>query len=135
MSERIYEESAVIIRHKHTVRLLEFKEGGSEYTEINVYCKELSERDEFSDHFAFGFTVKGKGEEEKEKIEKMSEREFEEFIKHMTYFLERKYHVVHKKEVKKEEQKEDKNEDEGEDEKPSVDTVDDIDDFEMPADV
>jgi hypothetical protein len=114
MSERIFEETAVIIKRKHTVRILEYKENGSEFTEINVYDKELKEEDdELSDHFAFGFTVKGRGDEEKEKIEKMTEREFEEFIKHMTIFLEKKYNVVHHKEVKKEDkkEKEDKEED------------------------
>jgi uncharacterized Fe-S cluster-containing radical SAM superfamily protein len=140
MGARIYEEAAVVIRQKHTVRLLEYKENGSEFTEINVYSKELTEKDELSNHFTFGFTVKGRGDEEKEKIEKMNEREFEQFIKHMTYFLERKYHVAHKKEVKKEykeeEKKEDEQEDEKKDEKPAVDGVDtfeDIDDFEVPT--
>jgi len=135
MSERIYEEAAVVIRHKHTVRLLEYKEGGSEFTEINVYSKELTEKDEFSEHFAFGFTVKGRGEEEKEKIEKMSEKEFEEFIRHMTHFLERKYHVVHKKEGKKEDKEDEKKKEEKEDEKQVVDgedTLEDIDDFDIP---
>jgi len=113
MSERIFEEVAVVIKLKYTVRLLEYKEGGNEFTEINVYSKELTANDEFSDHFAFGFTVKGKGDEEKEKIEKMSEREFEEFIKHMTIFLERKYNVVHHKEEKKEVKKEEEKEEEG----------------------
>jgi len=140
MGARIYEEAAVIIRQKHTVRLLEYKEDGNEFTEINVYNKELTEKDEMSNHFAFGCTVRGRGDEEKEKIEKMNEREFEEFIRHMTRFLERKYHVVHKKEDKKEykekEKKEDEQEDEKEYEKPAidgVDTVDDIDDFEVPT--
>jgi len=111
MSERIFEEVAVIIKQKYTVRLLEYKESGNEFTEINVYSKETKDKyDEVSDHFAFGFTVKGRGEEEKERIEKMSEREFEEFIRHMTHFLEKKYNVVHKKEEKKEEKKEDKKE-------------------------
>jgi hypothetical protein len=105
MSERIFEETAVIIRQKHTVRLLEYKENGSEFTEINVYGRELTEKDgELSDYFTFGFTVKGKGDEEKEKIENMTEREFEEFIKHMTIFLEKKYNVVHQKEEKKKEE-------------------------------
>jgi len=114
MSERIFEETAVIIKRKHTVRLLEYKERGSEFTEINVYDKELKEEDdELSDHFAFGFTVKGKGDEEKAKIENMNEREFEEFIRHMTIFLEKKYNVVHHKEEKKEvkKEKDDKEED------------------------
>jgi len=131
MSERIYEEAAVIIKKKYTVRLLEYKEGGSEFTEINVYNKELTEKDELSNHFAFGFTVKGKGEEEKEKIERMNEREFEEFIRHMTHFLERKYHVVHIKEKKEEDKAEVKNE--KEDEKPDIDALNDIDDFEAPT--
>jgi len=101
MSERIFEEVAVIIKQKYTVRLLAYKEGGSEFTEINVYSKEVTEKDDIlSDYFAFGFTVKGRGEEEREKIEKMNEREFEEFIRHMTHFIERKYNVVHKKEEK-----------------------------------
>jgi len=104
MSERIFEEVAVIIKQKYTVRFLEYKERGSEFTEINVYSKEVTEKDdELSDYFAFGFTVKGKGDEEKEKIEKMNEREFEEFIRHMMHFIEKKYNVVHKKEEKKEE--------------------------------
>jgi len=112
MSERIFEETAVIIKQKYIVRLLEYKERGSEFTEINVFSKELKEKDdELSDQFAFGFTVKGRGDEEKEKIEKMNEREFEEFIKHMTLFLERKYNIVHHKEEKKEVKKEEKEED------------------------
>jgi hypothetical protein len=115
MSERIFEEVAVVIKLKYTVRLLEYKENGNEFTEINVYSKKLTENDEYSDHFAFGFTVKGRGDEEKEKIEKMSEREFEEFIKHMTIFLERKYNVVHHREEKKEVKKEVKNEDNDDD--------------------
>jgi len=106
MSERIFEEVSVIIKQKHTVRILEYKENGSEFTEINVYCGETEKNNELSENFAFGFTVKGRGEEEKEKIEKMNEREFEEFIKHMTIFLERKYNIVPpKKEEKKEEDK------------------------------
>jgi len=118
MAERIFEEAAVIIKQKYTVRLLEYKESGSDFTEINIYGKELTEsNDELSDSFAFGFTVKGRAEEEKDKIEKMNEREFEEFIKHMTIFLERKYNVVHHREEKKEEKKEVKNEDNKEDNK------------------
>jgi len=105
MSERIFEEVAVIIKQNHTVRLLEYKERGSEFTEINVYSEATEKDDELSEHFVFGFTVKGRCKEEKEKIEKMNEREFEEFIRHMTRFLERKYNIVHKKEVKKEEKK------------------------------
>jgi hypothetical protein len=109
MSERIFEEVAVIIKQKYTVRVLEFKEMGQEFTEISVYSKEVTEKnDESSDDFEFCFTVKGRGDEEKEKIEKMTEQEFEEFIKHMTLFLEKKYHIKHKK-VKKVEKKEDKN--------------------------
>jgi len=104
MGNRIFEETAVIIKQKYTVRFLEYKEGGSEFTEISVYGKELTEKDdEISDYFAFGFTVKGRGKEEKEKIDKMNETQFEEFIKHMTQFIERKYNIVHKTEVKKEE--------------------------------
>jgi hypothetical protein len=104
MGNRIFEETAVIIKQKYTVRFLEYKEGESEFTEISVYGKELTEKDdEISDYFAFGFTVKGRGEEEKEKIDKMNETQFEEFIKHMTQFIERKYNIVHKTEVKKEE--------------------------------
>ena len=140
MSERIFEEVAVVIKLKYTVRLLEYKEGGNEFTEINVYSKELTEKDELSAHFAFGFTVRGRGDEEKEKIEKLNEREFEEFLRHMTHFIEKKYHVVHKKEEKKEDKEEEKKEDEQEDEKENekpavdgVDTVDDIDDFEVPT--
>jgi len=60
----------------------------------------------------------------------MNEREFEEFIKHMTIFLERKYNVVHHREEKKEEKKEEKEkkEDKKED-KPAADNTDNIDDF------
>jgi len=101
MSERIFEEVAVIIKQKYTVRFLEYKEGESEFTEINVYSKEIKEKDdELSDYFVFGFTVKGRGKEEKEKIEKMNEKQFEEFIEHMTLFIEKKYNIVHTKEVK-----------------------------------
>ncbi|MDR2596728.1 MAG: hypothetical protein LBC76_05335 [Treponema sp.] len=104
MSERIFEEVAVVIKQKYTVRFLEYKERGSEFTEINVYGNEVTEKDEdLSDYFAFGFTVKGRGEEEKEKIEKMNEKQFEEFIRHMTHFIENKYNVVHQKETKKDE--------------------------------
>jgi len=102
MSERIFEEVAVVIKQKYTVRFLEYKERGSEFTEINVYGNEVTSKDQdLSDYFAFGFTVKGRGEEEKEKIEKMNEKQFEEFIEHMTIFIERKYNVVHKDETKK----------------------------------
>ena len=101
MSERIFEEVAVIIKQKYTVRILEYKEKGSEFTEITVYSKEVTEKNnKLSEFFEFSFTVKGKGDEEKEKIEKMNEREFEEFIKHMTLFIEKKYNIVHKKEEK-----------------------------------
>jgi hypothetical protein len=134
MSERIFEEVAVIIKQKYTVRLLEYKERGSEFTEINVYGRELTEKDgELSDYFAFGFTVKGRGNEEKEKIEKMNEREFEEFIKHMTIFLEKKYNIVHKKEEKKEVKKEEVKEEEGglEDIKPVESSLDDIEELEQ----
>jgi len=104
MSERIYEEVAVIIKMNYTVRILGYKERGSEFTEINIFNKELtSKNDELSDNFTFGFTVKGRWEKEKNGIERMNEREFEEFIKHMTHFLEKKYNIVHKKEEKKEE--------------------------------
>ena len=104
MSERIFEEIAVVIKQKYTVRFLEYKQKGSEFTEINVYGNEVSEKDEdLSDYFAFGFTVKGRAEKEKEKIEKMNEKQFEEFIKHMTHFIENKYNVVHQKETKKDE--------------------------------
>jgi len=109
MGQRIFEETAVIIKQKYTVRLLEYKENGNEFTEINVYYKEITEKDDkLLDNFAFGFTVKGRAEEEKEKMEKMDEREFEEFIKHMTLFMEKKYNIVYKKEEKKEQKKEDK---------------------------
>jgi len=133
MSERIYEEVAVIIKKKYTVRLLEYKEMGSEFTEINVYNKELTDRDEEEDHFAFGFTVKGRAEEEKVRIEKMNEREFEEFTRHMTYFLERKYHIPHKKEEKKENPKEERKEQEQEqeDEKVAEEKFDDSE-FDLP---
>ncbi|WP_461246829.1 hypothetical protein [Treponema sp. R6D11] len=126
MSERIYEETAVIIKQKHSVRLLEYKENGIEFTEINVYSKEVTEKDdEIADYFVFGFTVKGKGDEEREKIEKMNERDFEEFVRHMTLFLEKKYNIVHKKEEKKEEDK-----------KPVINSKDadnSIEDFEVPS--
>jgi len=126
MAERIFEEVAVIIKQKNTVRILMYKEGGSEFTEINVYSKEVTEKyDVLSDYFMFGFTVKGRGDEEKEKIEKMSEKEFEEFLKHMTMFIEKKYNVVHKKEEKKEVKKE---EEKKEEEKKPVENLDD--DFE-----
>jgi len=125
MSERIFEEIAIIIKQKYTVRLLEYKEMGSEFTEINVYSKKMiEENDESSDYFELGFTVKGKGEEEKEKIEKMNEREFEEFINRMKRFIERKYHIVHQKEEKKEDKKEDKEPDEN-----------NLDDFEAPIQI
>jgi len=102
MGERIFEEVAVIIKQKYTARFLEYKENGSEFTEINVYSKELKEKDnELSDNFMFGFTVKGRAEEEKEKIEKMNEKQFEEFIKHMTGFIEKKYNIVHYKKEEK----------------------------------
>ena len=111
MSERIFEEVAVIIKQKYTVRILEYKETGKEFTEISVYSKEVTEKNnELSDYFEFSFTVKGKGDEEKEKIEKMTEREFEEFIWHMTRFIERKYNIVHKKDVKKEKKRDNKKE-------------------------
>jgi len=104
MGERIFEEVAVVIKQKYTVRFLEYKEKGSEFTEINVYGNEVAEKDEdLSEYFAFGFTVKGRGEEEKEKIERMNEKQFEEFIKHMTTFIEKKYNIVHKKETEKDE--------------------------------
>jgi len=128
MGERIFEEVAVIIKQKNTVRILMYKEGGSEFTEINVYSKEVTEKyDVLSDYFMFGFTVKGRGDEEKEKIEKMNETEFEEFIKHMTLFIEKKYNITHKKEEKKEDKKKDKEEEKKEDKKP-VKNIDD--DFE-----
>jgi len=112
MSERIFEEIAVIIKQKYTVRFIEYKERGSEFTEINVYNKEVTEEDDvLSDYFAFGFTVKGKADEEKEKIEKMDEKQFDEFISHMKFFIEKKYNVVHAKEVK-DSTKEDKKESE-----------------------
>lgn len=101
MSERIFEESAVIIRKNHTARLLEYKEDGDEFTEVSVYSREVTERDdEIVDYFTFGFTVKGKLEEEKQKIEKMNEKEFEKFVKHMTRSIEKKYNILHKKEEK-----------------------------------
>jgi predicted transcriptional regulator len=104
MSERIFEEIAVVIKQKYTVRFLEYKEKGSEFTEINVYGNEITEKDEdLSDYFTFGFTVKGRAEKEKEKIEKMNEKQFEEFISHMTHFIENKYNVAHQKETKKDE--------------------------------
>jgi chromatin remodeling complex protein RSC6 len=112
------------------VRLLEYKENGSEFTEMNVYSREVTEKDgEIADYFAFGFTVKGRGDEEKEKIEKMNEREFEEFIRHMTLFIERKYNIVHKKEEKKENKEEEKEKEE-EDENQ---TIENAEDFELPT--
>jgi len=100
MSERIYEEVAVILKQKYTMRFLEYKESGNEFTEINVYNNDVKEEgNEISDYFEFGFTVKGKGDEEKEKIEKMNEKQFDEFIDHMKIFIEKKYNVVHTKEV------------------------------------
>jgi len=112
MSERIFEEVAAIIKQKYTVRVLEYKEMGKEFTEISVYKKEVTEKnnDDFSDYFEFSFTVKGKGDEEKEKIEKMNEKEFEEFIRHMTHFIEKKYNIKHIKEDKKEKEKKTKKE-------------------------
>jgi len=104
MSERIFEEIAVVIKQKYTVRFLEYKEKGSEFTEINVYGNEITDKDEdLLNYFAFGFTIKGRAEKEKEKIEKMNEKQFEEFIEHMTHFIEKKYNVVHQKETKKDE--------------------------------
>jgi len=139
MSERIFEEAAVIIKQKHTVRLLEYKENGSEFTEMNVYSREVKEKDdEIVDYFAFGFTVKGKAEEEKQKIEKMNEREFEEFIRHMTHFIEKKYNIVRQKAEKKEVKTEDIKEDEAEDEDENPDvniekSENTVDDFEIPT--
>jgi len=119
MGARIIEETAVIIRPKHTVRLLEYKENENEFTEMNVYSRKVTEKDgEIADYFEFGFTVKGRADAEKEKIEKMNEREFEDFISHMTQFIEKKYNIVHKKEEKKE------------DKKPVTDNINNIDNFE-----
>jgi len=123
MSERIFEDVAVIIKQNYAVRILGYKERGIEFTEINVYNKEVTKKnDELSDNFAFGFTVKGRWEKEKDKIERMNEREFEKFIRHMTRFIERKYHVVHKKEEKKEDKEE----------KKPVIKKEELDDFYMP---
>jgi len=91
MSERTFEEVAVITKHKYTVRLLEYKESEGEFTEITVY-----KAGESSNSFVLSFTVKGRGEKEKERIEKMKEREFEDFITHMTGLIERKYRIFHK---------------------------------------
>jgi len=133
MSERIFEEVAVIIKQKYTVRLLEYKEGGREFTEISVYSKKVTEKnDELSNFFEFSFTVKGRGEEEKEKIERMNEREFEEFIKHMTLFIERKYNLVHKKEETKEDKKEKGEEEKKEKAKKDEEQV--VDDVESSSD-
>jgi len=133
MSERIYEEVAVIVKLNYTIRLLGYKENGNEFTEINVYSKKVIEvNDELSDYFAFGFTLKGRWEKEKAKIEKMNEREFAEFIGQMTHVIERKYHVVHQKEEeKKEEKKEEQKKEEKEDEKSKsvIDTFDNLEDF------
>jgi len=135
MSERIFEEIAVIIKHNYNVRLLEYKEDGSEFTEITVYSRDVIEKDRDSkDNFEFSFTVKGRGEEEKEKIERMNEREFREFINHMTLFIEKKYNIPRSKEVKKIEKKEDKNDnkkDEKKEKTKPVETeeVESLDDF------
>jgi len=119
MSERIFEEVAVVIKQNYSVRLLGYKESGSEFTEINVFNKKVLEvNDELSDYFAFGFTLKGRWEKEKAKIERMNERDFEKFIRRMTHVIERKYHVVHQKEEKKEERMEEKREYKKEDQKP-----------------
>jgi len=102
MSERIFEETAVVIKMKNTIRFLEYKENGQEFTEINIYSREVTEQDDkISDYFLFGFTVKGRAEEERKKIEKMSEREFEEVIRHMKHFIEKKYNIVRHKIDKK----------------------------------
>ena len=99
MAERIYEEVAVILKQKHSVRLLEYEEMGNQFTEISVYSKETTERNpELANFFKFSFTVKGRGEEEKVKIERMNNREFEEFVNHMTHFIEKKYNLLPKKE-------------------------------------
>jgi hypothetical protein len=126
MSERIYEEVALIIKQKYSVRILEFRENGKEFTEISVYSKEVTEKnnDDFSDYFEFCFTVMGKGDEEKDKIEKMTEKEFEVFIKHMTRFIEKKYHIYRKKEKKKENIEQKKSE-----KKPIIEAVESMTDF------
>jgi len=90
-------EIAVIIKQKYKVRLLEYKDSGSEFTEIIVHSKEGAEKErESSDDFVFCFTVKGKGEEEKERINKMNEREFDDFISRITHLIKRKYLILHK---------------------------------------
>jgi len=95
MSERTFEEVAVIVKHNYTVRILEYKESGIEFTEIIIYTG-TEKACESANNFVFSFTVKGKGKEEKERIEKMKEREFDDFLSHMTGFIERKYRIFHK---------------------------------------
>jgi len=130
MSERIFEEVALIVKQKYTVRVLEYKETGKEFTEISVYSKEVTEKNEaIADNFEFCFTVKGKGDEEKEKIEKMTEKEFEEFIKIMTRFIEKKYHIKHRKEIKVE-----KKEDKKAAKETVVEDVENLDDFNIDLD-
>jgi len=130
MSERIFEEVALIVKQKYTVRVLEYKEMGKEFTEISIYSKEVTEKNEaIADNFEFCFTVKGKGDEEKEKIEKMTEKEFEEFIKIMTRFIEKKYHIKHRKEIKVE-----KKEDKKEAKEAVVEDVENLDDFNIDMD-
>jgi hypothetical protein len=130
MSERIFEEVALIVKQKYTVRILEYKETGKEFTEISVYSKEVTKKNEaIADNFEFCFTVKGKGDEEKEKIEKMTEKEFEEFIKIMTRFIEKKYHIKHRKEIKVE-----KKDDKKAAKEAVVEDVEDIADFNIDFD-
>jgi len=77
---------------KNVVRLLEFREGGKEYTEINIYEKDAEndkDGDEPTDSFVLGFTLKGKGKEVKDHIEKMNEEDFEKFLKRMMIYIEK----------------------------------------------
>jgi len=110
MGQRVFEEAAVIVKQRYTVRVLEFKENGKEYTEISVYSKDVTEKnnEDFSDYFSFCFTVKGKADEERKKIDNMSDTEFEEFVRIMTHFIEKKYHIKYKPEEKKEGKKEER---------------------------
>jgi len=137
MAERIFEEIAVVIKKRYTVRLLEYKESGSEFTEITVYSRDVIEKDRDStNNFEFSFTVKGKGEQEKEKIEKMNEHEFEEFYNHMTHFIEKKYNIVHRTEEEEKERKKDKKQKEAEKEvkKLVIDDVEEMADFNVEED-
>jgi len=107
MASRIFEEAAVIVKKNYTVRVIEFKESGKEYTEISVYSKDVTEKnnEDYSDYFAFCFTVRGKADAERQKIDNMTDPEFEDFVKIMTHFIEKKYHIKYKPVEKKEDKK------------------------------